>query len=80
MLKGISILGASRGSTAGAGFYGINPATDEKLQPEYFSASPEEVDSAAKLAEEAFVSYSQISSRERAAFSAQYCRCAASDH
>src|SRR5271170_1654340 len=68
MLKGISILGASRGTTAGARFHGINPVNDEKLQPEYFSASPEEVDSAARLAEEAFVSYCQISSRERAAF------------
>jgi len=68
MLQGISILGASRGSTAGTVFYGVNPTTDEKLQPEYFSASPEEVDTAAKLAEEAFVSYSRVSSRDRAVF------------
>lgn len=68
MLQGTSILGASRGTHKGAAFHGINPKTAEELQPAFISASSEEVDNAAKLAEEAFVSYSRLSGRERATF------------
>jgi len=68
MLKGTSIIGSSRGSHAGAKFYGINPASGETLEPAYVSASPEEIDAAAQLGEEAFASYSKLSNRERANF------------
>jgi alpha-ketoglutaric semialdehyde dehydrogenase len=68
MFKGTSILGASRGSHGNAAFHGMNPATGEELQPEYISASPEEIDRAAELAEEAFASYSKLANRERANF------------
>jgi 2,5-dioxopentanoate dehydrogenase len=68
MLKGKSIFGASRGSHAGTVFHGINPATGEELKPAYISASPEEIDGAAQLAEEAFASYSKLANRERANF------------
>jgi alpha-ketoglutaric semialdehyde dehydrogenase len=68
MLKGTSILGASRGSQGGPAFHGTNPATSEQLQPTYCSASREEVDQAAALAETAFASYSKLPNRERTAF------------
>jgi alpha-ketoglutaric semialdehyde dehydrogenase len=68
MLNGTSILGPKHGSKTGEVFYGINPATGEQLQPAFFSASAEDVDTAAKLADAAFASYSRLSSNKRAAF------------
>lgn len=68
MLNGTSILGPKRGSKTGEVFYGINPATGEQLQPAFFSASLEDVDIAAKLADAAFASYSRLSNSKRAAF------------
>lgn len=67
MLTGQSILGAENSSSSGAEFYAINPATGEKLHPPFFSATPDDVDRAAALAEEAFASYRKISGRDRAA-------------
>jgi NADP-dependent aldehyde dehydrogenase len=68
MLKGTSILGSTRGSQNGAVFHGINPVTNDQLQPVYVSASNEDVDQAATLAEGAFPSYSKLNGRERGAF------------
>jgi 2,5-dioxopentanoate dehydrogenase len=68
MLTGLSILGDERGSASGVEFYGINPATTEKLDPPYFSATTTDVERAAALAEEAFQSYRQLSGKERAQF------------
>ncbi len=82
MFKGTSILGSARGSQTGApnapslrggietgaAFYGVNPVTGEQLEPVYFSASNEEIDKAAALAEAAFSSYSKLTGRERGAF------------
>jgi NADP-dependent aldehyde dehydrogenase len=68
MLNGTSILGTKRSATTGEGFYGINPATGEQLQPAFFSASAEDVDTAARLADAAFSSYSKLSNSRRAAF------------
>ena len=68
MLQGISIIGARRGISNGAAFHGVNPATGEPLQPAYFTASIEEVDTAAQLADAAFFSYSTLSNKDRVAF------------
>jgi NADP-dependent aldehyde dehydrogenase len=68
MLAGTSILGATRGPQTGAAFLGINPATGVQLDPAYFSASVEDVDQAAVLAERAFFSYSKTAGHERAGF------------
>ena len=46
----------------------MNPATGERLQPEFISAMAEEVDLAARLAAEAFEVYQRVSGRERGAF------------
>jgi NADP-dependent aldehyde dehydrogenase len=68
MLYGTSIIGSKRGNSTGDAFHGINPATGEHLQPAFFSATPDDIDRAAKLAEEAFASYSKLSNSKRAAF------------
>jgi 2,5-dioxopentanoate dehydrogenase len=68
MLTGRSILSAENTSSSGAEFYAINPATGETLHPPFFSSTPEDVDRAASLAEDAFASYRKISGKDRAAF------------
>lgn len=68
MLQGTSIIGSTRGSKSGTAFYGINPATGEQLQPAFFSATPDDIDQATRLAEDAFASYSRLSNSRRASF------------
>ncbi len=72
MVTGFSIIGgkpleASTESRSGS-IYGIDPATGAKLEPAYHHASVEDLDRAAKLAEEARATYSGLSGRERARF------------
>ena len=68
MLTGLSILGKETVAPAGVEFYGINPATGEKLDPPYNSATTEDVERAAVLAEEAFPSYRKLTGKDRAHF------------
>jgi 2,5-dioxopentanoate dehydrogenase len=68
MLTGLSIVGSENSSSSGAEFYGSNPASGERLEPAYVSASAQDVERAAVLAEEAFASYSKLSGKERARF------------
>ena len=67
-LIGTSIIGFQRGALNGGSLHGVNPATGEELSPSYHAASPTEVDQAAQLAHEAFVSFSQTSGADRALF------------
>ena len=67
-LTGLSFLGTRRGSRDGATFHAFNPQSGSALPPAYHSASPAEVDQAAKLASDAFASYSQASGKTKAAF------------
>lgn len=67
-LTGTSFIGDQRGDSAGPAFHGVNPQTGESLEPAYRSASPAEVDAAARLSSDAFASYSQVSGKGRAAF------------
>ena len=67
-LTGQSFLANRRGSLDGASFHALNPQTSEALEPVYHSATAAEVEEAAQLAAAAFVSYSQSSSKARAAF------------
>jgi 2,5-dioxopentanoate dehydrogenase len=48
--------------------YATNPATGQRLQPGYAPATAEEIDLAAKLASDAFATFSRTSGRERGAF------------
>jgi len=66
-LTGLSFIGIQRGEIGGAAIHAINPATGERLDPVYHSASPAEVDQAAKLASEAFPVYASLSGKAKAA-------------
>jgi len=67
-LTGRSIIGSKRGATSEASLQGFNPATGEALSPGYHFATDAEVDEAARLAYEAFASYSKTSGAARARF------------
>ncbi len=49
-------------------FHAVNPVKGQNLDPAFTSASPAEIEAAARLAHEAFASYSRLSSREKGAF------------
>lgn len=66
-LTGRSFIGSQRGDEGGTPIQAINPATGQKLEPVYASATSSEVDQAAQLAEQAFRSYSQTDGRKRGA-------------
>lgn len=65
-LEGLSLIGSGKSSARGAGFYAVDPATGERLEPEYYSAGEAEVDRAAEKASEAFGAYGTLSGNARA--------------
>jgi NADP-dependent aldehyde dehydrogenase len=67
-LTGLSFIGSQRGSRDGSRFQAFAPQTGDPLQPVYRSATTQELDRAAKLAAEAFATYSQTSGKTRASF------------
>jgi 2,5-dioxopentanoate dehydrogenase len=67
-LRGRSFIGWAGGSDGGKTFTAINPATGAAIEPKYLSASAAEVERAAKLAAQAFTSFSRTSGKERAVF------------
>jgi alpha-ketoglutaric semialdehyde dehydrogenase len=67
-LAGRSIIGFRDGSTDGPRFRALNPATGETLEPDFYSASAEEVNQAASLAHEAFATYRNTSGADKATF------------
>src|SRR5580692_5834148 len=67
-LAGRSYIGSRRGTADGAPIHGMNPATGQKLEPVYFSASAAEVDQAVELAAQAFPVYAATSGKAKAAF------------
>ncbi len=67
-LSGRSILGQRQGTDSNQRFYAVNPATGEKLEPGFSPATGEEVEHAARLAEEAFTTYKATAGRDKAAF------------
>ncbi len=67
-LQGTSLIGFSRGEKAKSLGPAVNAATGETFGIEYFGASADEVEKAARLAEQAFPIYSALSGKERAAF------------
>ncbi len=68
MLQGHSIINGEAKQGSGAGFNGVDPSTAAPLEPAYSSASLDDLELAAKLAEEAFAAYGRISGRERGRF------------
>jgi len=65
---GRSLIGFREGADGKTTFRAFNPATGEPLEPEFQAATPEEIDLAATLAAEAFVSYRELPGAERAEF------------
>lgn len=64
-LSGLSIIGNARGERGGKTFTAANPTTGQPLPGEFHSASSADVDSATKLAAEAFAVYSQWNGTKR---------------
>jgi alpha-ketoglutaric semialdehyde dehydrogenase len=67
-LFGRSIIGFESGTATHDVFYAMNPKSDERLEPGFFTASPDEIDRAVKLAHQAFETYDRVSARDRGAF------------
>ena len=68
MLSGYSILNCEPKEGGGDTFEGFDPATGTRLEPAFHSASVEDVDLAANLAEEAFPIYSKLSGQKKGQF------------
>lgn len=66
-LTGKSILGYASADARGPSFRATNPATGETIQPQFYSASVEDVNRAALLAERAFTDWSRASGKTKAA-------------
>ena len=67
-LLGRSLIGFREGAGMGDVLYAVDPTTGLDLQPGFVSATAEEIELAARLAEEAFDVYRRISGRERGVF------------
>jgi alpha-ketoglutaric semialdehyde dehydrogenase len=67
-LSGFSLIGGRTTGGKGSGFRGVNPANAAELEPMFYSAMSEDIDSAAKMAEAAFPALAERSGRDRAEF------------
>lgn len=67
-LTGFNFIGKERSGNGSVHFYGINPATGEKLLPAFVEATPNEIDLAIQLADSAFSVYSNKTGQQRAVF------------
>ena len=68
MLLGQSILNGESREGTGAAFHGLDPAAGTRLDPVYRSVSIDDVDLAARVAEDAFATYSKLSGADKARF------------
>jgi 2,5-dioxopentanoate dehydrogenase len=66
-LKPVSLIGFGDGAE-GAAFTGMNPATGSALEPKFFSATADDLERAATLAQTAFPIYSNLSGKDKGAF------------
>ena len=67
-LTGTSFIGQARGSASGTSFHGVNPATGEALEPNYYAATSADVAQACELAASAARAYGATSGADRATF------------
>ena len=65
-LAGRSLISTQVANPTGAAFYAINPATGEKLEPAFYSATAEDIDQAANVSADAFTQLATFSGRDRA--------------
>src|SRR5262245_37808868 len=67
-LKGTSIIGSRRGVNSGSTFRAYEPRTGQKLSPDFFYVSADELETTVRLAHEAFATYGHLPGREKAVF------------
>lgn len=67
-LTGLSIIGSKRGRKSGITFNAFEPYAGVAIEPPFHSAEPEELETAAELAEQARIPYGRTPARERAQF------------
>ncbi len=67
-IKGTSIIGFSRGSETADTFTAFDPATGMAVEPRFHSATMEELEKAAELADDARLKYAAVRPGERAKF------------
>ena len=67
-LQGTSIIGSRRGASGSSTFRAYEPRTGQKLAPDFFYVSAEEMETAVRLAHEAFTTYGHLPGREKGAF------------
>jgi len=67
-ISGRSLIGWREGTSVGGAFQAWDPARGEKMEPAFYSASQQEVDLAARLAADAFSSYSTLPGNKKAVF------------
>jgi len=67
-LKGTSIIGQTRGSESAETFRAFDPTTGTEIEPAFHSATLDELDRAAALADAARIPYSDVSPNDRANF------------
>ena len=64
-LTGKSILGYSTADVRGQSFRATNPATGQQIEPQFYSATTDEINQAAQLAERAFADWSRASGKTK---------------
>src|ERR1700739_2189120 len=67
-LSGRSLIGFQESSQSAEVFHAVDPTTGDQLPREFVSAAAEDIDQAARLAEQAFTIYGRTSGRNRGAF------------
>ncbi len=67
-LIGTSIIGFSRGEQTGDGFTAFDPSTGNAVEPKFYSASLNELERAAALADDARLAYAAVNPASRAKF------------
>ncbi|HEX6126900.1 MAG TPA: aldehyde dehydrogenase (NADP(+)) [Pyrinomonadaceae bacterium] len=67
-ITGTSIIGYDRGSKTGNTFTAFNPVTGEAIEPDFHSATEDELSGAASLADAARIPYGNLSGKTRAVF------------
>jgi alpha-ketoglutaric semialdehyde dehydrogenase len=67
-LIGRSLIGFRDGTGQREPFWAINPTNRERLQPDFFPATTDELETAVGLAHEAFSSYSHLSGKQKGVF------------
>src|SRR5687767_4481850 len=67
-LTGKNIIGNVYSAEGTTHFQAVNPATTQKLSPDFHEATPAEIDRAARKSFEAFQTYRNISGKKKADF------------